>query len=86
MGEQEVEKAFDLCCIVNFISIQIHKINPPLSDPSPKPLTSASTLEIISFRLLSSSSIGFLPSADLRAFWNGATKLLRSSSGLFLTI
>ena len=86
-ANKRLKKPSTSVTLLAYISDSIFtKINPPLSDPSPKPLTSASTLEIISFRLLSSSSIGFLPSPDLRAFWNGATKLLRSSSGLFLTI
>ena len=87
-ANKRLKKPSTSVALLTFISTQIQKINPPLSDPSPKPLTSASTLEIISFRLFSSSSMGFLPSPDLRAFWNGPTKLLRSSSlaGLFLTI
>ena len=85
-ANKRLKKPSTSVALLIFISIQIQKINPPLSDPSPKPLTSASTLDNISFRLVSSSSMGFLPSPDLRAFWNGPTKLLRSSSGLFLTI
>jgi hypothetical protein len=56
----------------------------PLSDPSPNPLTSSNNLSKINFLLGSSSSIGFLPSADFRAFWNGATACARSSSDLLL--
>lgn len=85
-ANKRLKKPSTSVAFVSSMSIQISQRNSPLSDPSPKPFTSANTLEIISFLLAASSSIGFFPSPDLRAFWNGATKVLRSSSDLFLTI